>query len=109
MSLLADPIVDTLLVEFRETVDKLVEASIRGVDDEVRIRVIRQLCELSRDTRFQLGPPEYAVIEQVQQVAECFESSVTKIKNLWSAGSIPEIVETYCKNILQRAQRCRIA
>ncbi len=108
MPLLADPIVKAMIKEFRAAVKDLKTASQQpSTTDSDRIAVVRQLCELSRDTRFHLGPPEFADEEQAEEVARCFEDGTREIRQLWAKGAIPKDVEKYCNNIAERADRCR--
>jgi hypothetical protein len=69
--------------------------------------VIRELCELSRNTKFDLGPLRFALPEQAAEVAECFEQSVKDIRGIWANGTVPPDVAKYCSNIELRASRCR--
>ncbi len=103
MLALADPVVTALLTEFTDAVDHLQHVP----DVQDRLDQIKDLCELSRDARFQLGPPRFAEPEQLQQVAQCFTDGVERIRGLWPNGDVPDEVEAYCTNIVQRAQRCR--
>ena len=104
MFILSDPVATALIAEFNDALLQLEQTK----GDEARIAVIGQLCELSRDARFQLGPPEYAEPQQITDMADCFEQGVARIRKLWAGTSIPADVEAYCDNILQRAKRCRI-
>ena len=105
MTVLADPMVRAKLKEFRGTVDALVQTP--NLTDEDRVAVIRELCELSRSTKFGLGPVEYAQPEQVEEVASCFEESARRLRALWNETELPANVEKYCLNIEQRARWCR--
>jgi len=108
MAFLADPIVDALIMEIKEVVEKLVATSgASGVTDDDRERVIRQLCELSRDARFHLGPRDYACADQLSEVAACFQNSVDEIRRLWAGRTMSQDITGYCDNILERARRCR--
>lgn len=100
--ILADPVVDSLLHEFEQTVEELLAAP--QAAPEVRREIIVRLCELSRDTRFQIGPREFVNVEQVQRVANCLEESVDRIEQ---EGIVPEGTEVFCQNIRDRAARCR--
>jgi hypothetical protein len=106
MCILSDPVVTALIAEFN---DALVQLEHTDGGDSARLAVIEQLCELSRDARFQLGPPEYAESNQLSEMAVCFEQGVNRIRNLWAEQSVPSDVEAYCDNILQRAKRCRMS
>ena len=107
MSVLADPVVDALLLEFNELVAKIESTGIEVFqrDEPTNFKQIKQLCELSRDARLQLGPPEFADHEQLVTVASCFNSGVGQIRGMWSKGDIPPSVEILCKNITDRAER----
>jgi hypothetical protein len=107
MGALADPIVRVKLKEFRVTVDALIAA--KYMTDGDRATVVRELCELSRNTKFDLGPVRFADVEQSEEVAACFEKAVTEIRQLWAVGKIPDEVARYCENIERRASRCRVA
>lgn len=100
---LSDPVVAGLLAEFNDAVLYLQQTSL---SDAARQRIIEQLCELSRDARFQIGPPEYADETQLKDMAQCFHTGAQRILGLWPAESIPDSVRVYCQNIQQRADRC---
>ncbi len=104
MFILSDPVVTALIAEFNDALLQLEQTT----GDEARMAVIEQLCELSRDARFQLGPPEYAEPQQITNMVDCFEQGVARIRKLWVGTSIPTDVAAYCDNILQRAKRCRM-
>lgn len=106
MAGLTDPVVSGLLTEFNDAVLYLQQTSMA---DPARLRVIEQLCELSRDARFQIGPPEYADESQLKEMAQCFRVGADKIRGLWSAGTLPDSVRVYCDNIQQRADRCLLS
>ena len=103
MVILSDPVVTALLAEFNEALQQLE----RTAGDDARLKIIEQLCELSRDARFQIGPPEYAEPDQIREMADCFDTGVDRIRNLWRANPVPKDVVDYCKNITDRAKRCR--
>lgn len=105
MPVLADPIVRTKLMEFRATVDNLIQAA-PLMSNTARIAVIRALCQLSRDTKFDLGSIKFADSSQAQDVAACFEQSVEDIGAIWPVGEIPDEATGYLGNILDRAKRC---
>lgn len=107
MSVLADPIVRAKLKEFNTTVEALVEAEFMTVGDQ--LQVIRELCELSRNTKFDLGPLRFADSDQAAKVAASFEDAVSRIRGLWADSQVPEDAEKYCRNIERRAHRCRVA
>lgn len=102
--IMADPIVAAKIEEFCSTVQALVEAKFMQDDD--RIKVVRELCELSRSAKFDLGSLRFASAIQAKEVAKCFEDSVPAIRGMWPAG-VPKEVEKYCTNILRRAKKCR--
>jgi hypothetical protein len=55
-----------LIAEFNDVVGELEQSkSDASVGDEARLEVVKQLCELSRDARFQMGPPQYAEPDQL--------------------------------------------
>lgn len=103
MSILSDPVVTALLDEFNDALLQLEKT----VDNGSRLAVIEQLCELSRDARFHIGPPEYAEPEQLREMAKCFDLGVSRIRGLWANEKVPDAVEAYCQNIVKRAERCR--
>lgn len=107
--LLADPIVDSLIREFTGLVNQLVaDFEQQPLSDEEATAAVKDLCELSRDTRFQLGPPEYAAAEQVDAMTRCFQESVECILALWSdEPDVPAGVSKHCNSILKRAEKCR--
>lgn len=107
MAVLADPIVATLIDEYREAVETLLStAGNPGIQDHARISIVRQLCELSRDARFHLGPRQYAEPQQLEELAACFEESANGIESLWK-DAVPKEVAGYCENIRDRARLCR--
>ena len=109
MAVLEDPIVSALVGEFNEVVDQLLTSrSDANVNNAGRLDVVKQLCELSRDARFHLGPAEYADLDQLKDVADCFEQGVAKIRSIWATSDSPDEIEAYCENILERARRCRV-
>jgi hypothetical protein len=105
MAVLADPLVRLRLDDFCQTVEALCKDG--SLSDPLRIDAIRQLCELSRNTKFDLGPLEFANPAQATELADCFEDAVHRIRGLWPAGSVPGLVDRYCENIMSRARRCR--
>lgn len=105
MPLLSDPVVAAKLCEFRATVDALVRATF--MTDGDRASVVRELCELSRSAKFDLGPVRFAETAQVEEVASCFEESVEAIRSMWQHGVVPSEVDKFCSNIERRARRCR--
>ena len=111
MAVLTDPIVSVMLTEFNEAVSDLVLAKSSGhIEDSQRLDVVRQLCELSRDTFFHLGPVEYADREQLREISESFFSAAKLIPTVWehSPSGVPDAVELYCQNIEERARHCRL-
>ncbi len=100
---LSDPVVAGLLAEFNDAVLYLQQTSLT---DSARQRIIEQLCELSRDARFQIGPPEYADETQLNDMAQCFRQGADRIRGLWPVGTLPDSIRVYCENIRQRADRC---
>jgi len=95
-----------LLTEFQQAVDQLqASGSNTSVSRNARIGVVRQLCELSRDVRFHLGPARYADSQQLAEVAEAFTKSVGVIRSVCKDYSAE--VEPYCGNILERANQCQ--
>ena len=106
MNVLADQIVEALLGEFQQAVRQLeASGSNVGVSSEARFEVVKQLCELSRDVRFHLGPAKYADEAQLSEVAKAFVDAVSVIQTLWKSS--PAKVSEYCDNILERAKSCR--
>lgn len=109
MALRKAPTVTALIDEFNEGILQLVHSrSDSRVTEEGRLKVIEQLGDLARDPRFQLGPPEYAASQQAQEVADCFEAGVERIRSLWSENETPKVVRANCEIILERARSCRV-
>lgn len=106
-TVLQDPIVESMMREFRAVLQELVERTPHQ-GDALRIEAVRQLCELSRDARLHLGPLDFADAGQARDVADCFEEAAKSILDVWSGAAVPPDVEQYCKNIRERAARCRI-
>ena len=108
MAILADPIIRVLLSEFDDAVRQLgASTSHSPGDPQAGLEAVKQLCELSREIRFQLGPPKYADPDQVEEVAEAFESAVQTVQSLWTESASDGEMQDYCENILARARRCR--
>ena len=107
MTILADPIVHALLDEFELAVSQLKASSANAsVSVAARLSVVKQLCELSRDVRFHLGPAKYADPEQLEEVAAAFEKAVAVIRGIWPVAT--QEINDYCDNITERAKRCRV-
>jgi len=103
-SIMADPVVAAKIEEFSATVQELVDA--KTMEDDDKIEVVRELCELSRSAKFDLGSLRFASPTQAEEVATCFEESVDAIRSLWPDG-VPAKIEKFCSNILRRAKKCR--
>ncbi|MFM7057789.1 MAG: hypothetical protein ACKO2P_12795 [Planctomycetota bacterium] len=107
MKVLGDPVVDTLLNEFRDAVSQLEKQYLRpNSDGQMAVNLIRHLCELSRDVMFHLGPPRYAELQQLRDAALEFDRAINVIQQN-SPTPLPDFLADYCDNFSQRAEQCR--
>lgn len=103
MTQLEDPIVEVLIEEFNEVVEALCS---NEKPSSSSIQVVRQLCDVSRDAKLNLGPAQFSSLAQRSRLIESLRNGVDRIKAFWGTeADLPEDVKRYCDNLIWRAQR----
>lgn len=95
MTMLLDPVLASYVEDFAAGVSVLKTS----VEDQHRL-VAENLCKLSREIRFRVGPPRLAPPELIAEIVALFRAAVDAIKN----PAADKKLEAYRSNINDRAE-----